>query len=262
MCTVTIIELGHHATPHLAGLSGFRVVVNRDEQRDRLAAMSPRWRPVGDEARRAIWPIDPKGGGTWVGASESGLVLCLLNRNLEPAPELPGGLLSRGVIIPRLISSDSPEEALARLAEFDLDRFAPFRLVLAAPRRPTRHGHTGVSVREAVWDRDELSTRAAGPVPACFVSSGLGDSLVECRHDLFASLLASPTPHAQDAFHRHAWQGREHVSVMMARDDARTVSVTSVEVTPAARGVVGVRMSYLPVQARESRLCVAAAPRV
>ena len=53
------------------------VVMNRDERRDRAPARPPRrWRGNG-EAFTA--PVDGDAGGTWIAATDSGVVLALLN---------------------------------------------------------------------------------------------------------------------------------------------------------------------------------------
>lgn len=262
MCTVSVISLAS-AQPHLAGDAGFRLVVNRDEQRDRPPALQPRWRTVGEEdSRRALWPIDPRGGGTWVGASETGLVLSLLNLNPDVPPMLPAQLVSRGAIIPRLLSAADPEGVLRRLERLELERFAPFRLVVAAPDRAGRFWGGGFTLHEATWDRERLSTRRVTSAPACFASSGLGDSRVTGRLELFDELVGrAPGADAQDRFHRHCWPGREEVSVLMSREDARTVSVTVVEVRP--RSTVNgaqVRMNYRSVY-EPAALALAATPR-
>ncbi|MDX2131183.1 MAG: NRDE family protein [Planctomycetota bacterium] len=267
MCTVSVISLSGERGLHLAGAAGFRVMVNRDEQRDRPAALFPRWRSVAASdpsfARagvRAIWPIDPRGGGTWVGASDRGLVLCLLNVNPTPPPSLPPNLVSRGAIIPRLIGAEGGAGVLRALATLDLERFAPFRLVVIEPDRPGRAWRGGHVVSEAWWDRDELRVRAGLVGQACFVSSGLGDGLVAGRLALFDQQVAgAPSPEAQERFHAHRWTGREHLSVLMSREDARTVSVTTVEVAPRAAATPGVRLAYRPVYAAQ-RDSVAVAP--
>src|SRR5438045_8012571 len=94
MCTLSVISVPQARWPR--GPIGLRVVVSRDEQRERPAALAPRWRPLDQShglpgPRRAIWPTDPRGGGTWIAAAESGLVLSILNLNLEPEPILPPG---------------------------------------------------------------------------------------------------------------------------------------------------------------------------
>lgn len=245
MCTVTVITLPGVATD---ARGGFRVVVNRDEQHDRPAALHPRWRrlPTLHGSTRAIWPIDPRGGGTWIGATEHGLVLALLNLNPRPAPALPDDLRSRGSIIPRLIGLGRGDAVMDALHTLDLARFAPFRLVAIEPDAHARYA--ACMVREAAWDRATLRVREGIAPPACFVSSGLGDELVACRLDLFDEFVRpAPTPDAQDRFHAHAWLGREHISVRMHRADARTVSVTRVEVLGIEGGTPRVRVGYRPV---------------
>lgn len=242
MCTLTVITLPRGATD---AQGGFRVVVNRDEQHDRPAALHPRWRrmPTAHGSTRAIWPIDPRGGGTWIGATQRGFVLALLNLNPRPAPTLPVGLHSRGSIIPRLIGLGRGDAVMDALRTLDLARFAPFRLVAVEPDT-----HGACVLRDAAWDRATLRVREGIAPPACFVSSGLGDDLVACRLDLFEEFVRpAPTREAQDRFHAHAWHGREHLSVCMHRADARTVSVTRVEVRPAGGGTPRVRVGYRPV---------------
>ncbi len=224
MCTVTIIALDG---------GGLRLVTSRDERRGRPQATPPRWRELSG-GRRAAWPTDPEGGGTWLGANDRGTVLTLLNGNPEPAPDLSGlSLRSRGLLIPELLqqAGDPGLEAVFGLLEgLDLEVFAPFRLVGAEPAR--RGG--GVSVFDAVWDRSRLVVSGADTPPVCFVSSGLGDSVVRERLPLFEELVVeSPSIEAQDRFHAHYWPDRLHQSVWMSRAGARTVSVSVVEVRPS-----------------------------
>jgi hypothetical protein len=243
MCTLTFIAVdGGAGNP-----PGLRVVMNRDELRAREEALAPQWRELaggegGEGGMRAIWPTDPVGGGTWIAANSAGMVLCLLNLNLEPKPELPAGLISRGQIIPRFVQAESGGQLLEALRGADLSRFAPFRLVVAP--RATDHE---VVVWECRWDREQLEVIKHERLPVCFVSSGLGDRVVQPRVELFKQRLAVvPTPEMQDRFHGHQWPGQGDVSVMMGREDARTVSVTTVEVGGAA-GAPEVRMVYRPI---------------
>ncbi len=230
MCTVTVIPL--------AG-GGLRLVSNRDEQRTRKPAGAPIEHELSG-GRVGIWPVDPDAGGTWIGAAD-GLVLTLLNGNPAPAPDLSGvvGLRSRGMLIPELIGSVDAESAVGALEEMDLSVFAPFRLVLVdAPGGSAR-------VIDARWDRKTLHATRHGDPVVCFASSGLGDSKVQIRLPLFEELVApSPTVEAQDAFHRHIWAERPELSVLMTRSDARTVSITSVELRPGS----GASMSHESVE--------------
>ncbi|MBL8745972.1 MAG: NRDE family protein [Phycisphaerae bacterium] len=223
MCTLSFIPVQH----------GLRIVMNRDELRTRPPGRPPIITPI-DPPRAAIHPIDPLSGGTWIAASNAGLSLALMNLNPTPAPPppRPDRTLSRGLVIPTLISQPNATNAIDRLRTVELDRYAPFRLAAAD------HG----VIITAEWDRQALRVECSSHGPRCFVSSGLGDARVAARHDLFQRFLAShgASPEAQDAFHRHEWPHQPEISVRMSREDARTVSITTIE--PTIEG--GLRMTY------------------
>jgi hypothetical protein len=203
---------------------GVRLACNRDESRRRPAATPPQQRRFG--ARTALLPIDPAGGGTWLGASDAPLVLVLLNANPAGRPTHPAPR-SRGLIIPGLLGCGGLDEVREMVAALDPREYSPFRLV-------AMHGREFIEFRS---DSSEIAARPAERLaaPVLFTSSGLGDALVEGpRRALFETFF---TPGAdwvarQDAFHRHSWPDREHLSVCMRRTDARTVSHSVVEVGP------------------------------
>lgn len=220
MCTLTAIqpESRGDETPL------FRVVVNRDEQRTRAEALPPRVARTGDHD--AIYPIDPASRGTWIGVNTAGLVLAVLNSNPISRPANRPGLRSRGEIVPALLACDSVTAALAAASEIPAHEFPPFRLVAIERDR------LGVVLGDS--QRTTVQTLRRFDTPFLATSSGLGDHVVEQpRRDLFnATLLrgVSDIADRQDAFHRHCWPDRHHVSVEMSRSDARTVSRTVVEV--------------------------------
>lgn len=169
-----------------------------------------------------MWPVDPVGGGTWIGAAEHGLVLTVLNVNLPEGSAR--GSISRGGLIPRLLGERDVDAVGGVIRAMRFDAYAPFRL-LAVDR-----AHEMI-VR---WDGADLTVEERGLRAVCLASSGLGDHRVSVRLELFERFLAEQgaTASMQDAFHGHAWQGREEISVLMSRREARTVSTTSVEVSP------------------------------
>jgi len=67
-----------------------------------------------------------------------------------------------------------------------------------------------------------------------FTSSSLGDALVEPpRTRLFEQLVLADDDwlRGQIRFHRHRWVRRPEISIDMAREDATTVSRTTIDVT-------------------------------
>jgi len=219
MCTVTIVPCD----------DGFRLVCNRDERRSRLAAMPPAVHRLPDRA--AIYPVDPAGGGTWVGVSDAGLAAALLNRTVDSRvlPERPS-LRSRGLIIPSLLACRSVTDALDIAAGLDPAQFDLFRLVLAQR----------MAVVVLTSDGRALSAETMNlSRPRMLTSSSLGDTVVEApRRRLFERLVLQNEDawlSGQTRFHAHRWRSRPDISVTMERETARTVSRTSITVTSHAR---------------------------
>ena len=234
MCTVSVIPTA----------DGFRVACNRDERRVRTAATAPRIRSVA--GRQSVWPCDPQGGGTWIGANDAGLVAALLNRRGSAA--LASATTSRGLLIPALLTLDDIDAAAERAAEelAGMRRFEPFTLVMIQ--------HRMVSVVDHGVDSNTIATQPLSR-PLLFTSSSLGDHLADGpRRQLFADLVESNVnPLAgQAAFHRHRWHDRPEISVQMERDDAVTVSRTVIDVSGKTAAV-----RYTPLSSHRVR-----APRV
>jgi len=221
MCTVTIVPYD----------DGFRLVCNRDERRDRQAATPPSLQRLRHST--AMFPVDPAGGGTWVGVNGAGLVAALLNRNTESAaPRRNQSLRSRGLIIPGLLNSGSWTDALDIAAGFDPTQFGLFRLVLAQR----------MVLAVVTSDGRALSVETMGVSrPFMLTSSSLGDAVVEApRRRLFERLIGDNTSEwlrTQARFHAHQWPARTGISVNMARRDARTVSRTVIDVTSRLVGL-------------------------
>lgn len=239
MCTITIIPLTAAAGDASAlprpntDADGFRLVCNRDEARARPRATPPRVTQHGSCS--AVYPVDPVSQGTWIAATDSGLVLTLMNvhppgwRDMRRDPTRG----SRGAIIPALLDADGLEEAQLRLRRLRADAFLPFRLLIlddADWLDALSDGHRIESVR-----------RARGVEPLMYSSSGLGDELVDApRRRLFESMFSTPNLiAAQTAYHRSSWHSCPELSVCMRREDALTVSQTVVDRTPTQ-----VRMQY------------------
>lgn len=232
MCTLTIIPW--------SAAGGVRVVCNRDESRLRGVALPPRLRQFGNCS--AFMPIDPVSDGTWIAASDAGLVLVLMNVNVIPkagavatiGPPRNRPVISRGRVIPSVLAASSLRAALQMATDMDLLPFDPFRLVIVDRSQ----------LVEFTWseERQRTSGPAAIERPTFFTSSGLGDAVVaNPRRVLFEDLFSQPNnwPASQDGFHRHVWPDNQRASVWMTRDDALTVSRTEVEL-----GADRVTMSY------------------
>ncbi|MGE3470482.1 MAG: NRDE family protein [Vicinamibacterales bacterium] len=219
MCTVSFVAAGGR----------LRAMCNRDERYTRPAAHPPLVTRAG--GLLALLPLDPCGGGTWIAGTSAGLVFAVLNG------EGPGGApgLSRGRLILELLESASLEDAVVRARPLCSRDWPAHRLLVADADRvlDLRVGLAGVQVHVHPVHR-----------PQMFTSSSLGDAVAgPPRRALFdETVVAAADPlDGQDAFHRHRWRDRPHLSVHMRRHDAATLSITTVDVSPSA-----VRMRYEP----------------
>jgi hypothetical protein len=225
MCTVSVVS----------DKETVRLACNRDEQRSRPGALPPQVRRFG--RHRAILPLDPTSGGTWIAVNDAGLAVTLLNVNQKPEEkEKLTPSRSRGAIIPSLLHCDDLDSALAEALALDPTHYATFRLLLAECAAWAEIHSDG--------RRIHVVMRGTFSQPFLLTSSGLGDHLVEGpRKALFAEFVdgCKDVIHQQDLFHRHRWNDRLHLSVCMSRADARTVSYTLVLLGPDR-----VTLSYHP----------------
>lgn len=216
MCTVSLVDAGDR----------LRVLCNRDERHARAEARPPVVRRTA--AGLSMFPIDPQGGGTWIAANDAGLVVAVLNGDGPPLPSSH----SRGRLVLEMLGCTTLTDALLR-ADHLRRPWSPHRLIVADTRRVLE-----LQIGEEAVDVSAYALTA----PLLFTSSSLGRQAVEpVRRQLFDHFMrgAADALDAQDAFHRHRWPARPHVSVHMHRHDAATQSVTAVDVGPSR-----VRMRY------------------
>jgi hypothetical protein len=142
--------------------------------------------------------------------------------------------ISRGTIIPKLLSSRSVIEAIDSLEQSQTERFLPFRLVLVDSEFLASVKWNGESIER------EIADWSKGPF--FFTSSGLSDKLVESvRRPLFRNMVANNLSTSnrkdnpvdlQNQFHAQHDHRRPHVSVCMERYEAKTVSYSVIEISP------------------------------
>src|SRR5688572_12576526 len=133
MCTVTVV-------PHETGI---RVMSNRDERRTRPAAIPPRVHELG--GRLAAFPVDPQGGGSWVGVNDADIAVALLNVHSAPRRCTERPNRSRGLIVRELLSCGSMAHVLEAIASLDVGEFETFRLVIVHGPTVAVATHDGAS---------------------------------------------------------------------------------------------------------------------
>lgn len=249
MCTVS----------WLLANDGYQVFFNRDEQKGRALAYTPKY--FNDVGVKYLMPVDPVGGGSWIAMNQAGLSICLLNY-YQPPPSRKK-LISRGLLIKSLVSNTSLIKIRSALKKLSLQHYAAFTL-LVFPSHLTAQTGKVYAVR---WDGHVLSTvTATSPMVSSsvalaevtnyredhhdsillqhqvlFSGEGCNDELemkvkvdlsaVECVEENIIALtnqrcIEDKNSLALIRFHASHEPTPSYISVCMHREDAHTVSFT------------------------------------
>ncbi|MEZ4815451.1 MAG: NRDE family protein [Bdellovibrionota bacterium] len=213
MCTLTLF----------ATHQGYLLGMNRDEQRNRPIALNVHEGKT-HKGLDVIYPIDPQGGGTWLGVNKNGLSLALLNQSPIGYQKPKIDLNSRGIIIPKLILCESAEIALQKLSMLELKYFAPFQIVAI--------DSTQVAY-SAKWDGKKIEAYTHHKLPFLAASSSWNEIEVQkYRHAKFLEFtkgISEITPEHLKCFHQQKEIELEAFSVNMSREDAQSVSYNQIE---------------------------------
>lgn len=219
MCTLTFVPTK----------SEFRVAMNRDEKRVRVAALPPERFDMG--TRQVLYPREP-GGGTWLAVNDAGLCLALINWHRIKKEPL-GGVESRGHVIPQLIGAADSVELKRKLQALPLQALRPFRLIVIDRRSR--------SVIEWQWNTRLLAVHRFDWRVGHWFSSGYNEVEAEklrgkvCRH------FSLGRRHLLRHLHASHLPERGPFSICMHRTDGVTVSYSEVLVTNDAAS-----FHYLP----------------
>lgn len=212
MCTVS----------WLPGPGGYLLCFNRDENRARQPGLPPTLREI--DGLQLLAPTDADAGGTWTGVNAVGLSLGLANLYGQPAPP-PTNPISRGLLVLELLGLRRVEAVAGALKSVALDRYRPFTLLGVEPDQPASLWQ---------WNGRELTARSQAEPGLLLTSSAVDQAGAEAaRRALFAEAIAAGqlTPAGLTALHTSHLPERGGRSVCMHRVDARTVSLTRIEVT-------------------------------
>lgn len=209
MCTVSIIRVQEGQD------AGVWLVSSRDELHERMPSLPPRLHNL--DKRQAIFPVDPEGGGTWVGANDLGTAVSLLNHYPEYVP-YPTRKQSRGDLVVRLLAADNATQELIALADEDLTAYGSCKLVTV---------NTVGMLRTLTWDGQHAKLEHHD-LPQLWASSSTHHSAANTyRRRLFQQQQPDTFTRLR-AFHSDQSHTESALNVLMYSPEARTVSVTAV----------------------------------
>jgi hypothetical protein len=213
MCTVTYISPsnGH-----------FILTSNRDEQANRSAKQLVTQEQYGHQL---MFPQDSAAGGTWIAASNSQRVVCLLNGAFEAHRPEPPYRLSRGIMV---LESFGYHKPLDFFQQYDFFGIEPFTLIMADV----------MELWELRWDGSHLFFKELNPrEPHIWSSSTLyPEPIRQKRLEWFSGWWKQGRRYELEevlAFHRTAGTGDHRNDVVMNREGVvQTVSISSIEKMP------------------------------
>ena len=217
MCTVSWLRQAE----------GYVLLCNRDERHTRKPASAPRVGKVRGVS--FVAPVDGDYGGSWIGANQFGLTLCLLNRYGDWNPDPDHDYTSRGSLLVDLLDCRGSQHLSERVNHIELDRFRPFTMLALSVDQPA------ILVD---WTGSQSTIQLDAETLVPLTSSSFKDTDVGTqRRKLFAEMVSQSgklDTELLHEFHRSHLPERGPSSVCMHRDDAATVSLSIVTVTPAS----------------------------
>lgn len=212
MCTLTWWENDN----------AYGVLFNRDESRKRGVAEPPAVRAAGETSY--ICPIDPDGGGTWIWVNQHGVIGCILNNYVQHSGSAPADPVSRGQLLASFSHHKSVSSVEQALRDLDCNAYRGFYMAVFAAQ----------SKFMADWNGRDFTITPADELRPPWTTSGyLPEEVVAYRNEYFHhQVLEQPGNYQENLvrFHGHHNPDLPAHSLLMSRDDARTVSQSRIVV--------------------------------
>lgn len=204
---------------------GYLLLCNRDERHTRKIASGPR---LGVKRGVSfIAPVDGDHGGSWIGVNQFGLTLCLLDSYGAAHDAADRVFRSRGLLLTDLLDCRDSLQVIEHVSDIKLDPFQAFTMVIVSVGKPAAL---------VCWNGSERRTDLDAEARMPLTSSSLKDpNVVGLRRKLFCDMVVrrgQVDPELLDCFHRSHLPEQGPYSVCMHRNDASSVSLSVVTVTP------------------------------
>ena len=213
MCTVTYLPQPN---------DNFILTSSRDVSIQRIPATFPKTMdtPIG----KTIFPKDGKASGTWIGTSEIGRTVVLLNGGFKNHVVSPSYARSRGIIVRELLET---ENAWSYLQNIILTNIEPFTILLIDWK-------SDFQLWEFVWDGERKYFKQLDKhQPLIYSSSTLYNESIQVKRVQWFEdwLLQYPYYEQSDIlnFHETAGENDSNESIFLKRGNMQTVSITSIQ---------------------------------
>ena len=140
MCTLTFVPLEN---------KNFLLTSSRDEQKTRKNSELPSFTELNNT--KILRPIDGDAGGSWIGITDKGRTLCLLNGAFKKHIRNTPYRKSRGIILMELLAANSETE----IENYDFDKIESFTLIWIEKNGNKNKEENSLSLTEYRWVEEE-----------------------------------------------------------------------------------------------------------
>jgi hypothetical protein len=141
MCTLTFVPLENN---------NFILTSSRDEQKTRKNSELPSFTEIN--STKILRPIDGDAGGSWVGITDKGRTLCLLNGAFQKHSRNTPYRKSRGIILMELLAANSESE----IESYNFDKIESFTLIWLEKKGENQNKNdNSISLTEYRWVEEE-----------------------------------------------------------------------------------------------------------
>lgn len=213
MCTVSYLPQPN---------DNFILTSSRDVSIQRLPATFPK--TIDTENGKILFPKDGQAGGTWIGTSEIGRTVVLLNGGFENHVFSPPYARSRGAIVRELLEV---KDAWTYLQKVVLTNIEPFTILLI-------DWTNAFELWEFVWDGERKYFKQLDKhQPLIYSSSTLYDDKMQAKRVQWFERWLYQYPYYEQSdilnFHETAGEGDWNESIFLKRGKMQTVSIASIQ---------------------------------
>ncbi len=144
MCTLTFVPLEN---------KNFLLTSSRDEQKTRKNSELPSFTTLNNT--KILRPVDGDAGGSWIGITDKGRTLCLLNGAFQKHNRNTPYRKSRGIILMELLAANSEKE----IENYDFDKIESFTLIWIEKNQSKNikegEKNNSISLTEYRWVEEE-----------------------------------------------------------------------------------------------------------
>lgn len=174
--------------------------------------------------QKYIAPVDPQGGGTWVGINENGFVIVLLNGGFINHTKKASYARSRGQIVRELLSNSNPYKSWF---DIDLHNMEPFTLII----------WSGTTLWQLVWDgENKYQTKVDETKAHIWSSATLYDETIKKTREQAFNLWVTNTSlkdqHSLLDFFKQTTNSNEPLFIKNGLT-IKTLSYTCIEIIPS-----------------------------